>query len=664
MNYQVSVNKIKELFNPLEDRIFPVDISYTTIERLLNTHDIFPENENDIARTIAYRVANYELRELNIVIPYNLDKNNKQECASIFIGGIIDITAAIYLGQSHVICTIEGDSLIVKKLLDIDLENPDNIALEESDDTSDKITWKLDETMLVNTWGDKEFILSYFITGSATYEMKIKALINFMPSKLWEDSQFLCDLFLTSVDKNNTAYIKEITKIQPEILNKESFFEAATKDKRMFYLLWSNHYLPMFNLALHSQESYQHLAMPYLSYERIQELKPLMNKVKETFLNDETTVTKLLQSISFYSERGHTLKYIEPDILLQPSILRQLKEVMQYFNIKKSVPEQYLQNFDWLKDFFVILSGNLNLHNLKNSGKERNDLSIFFASWINDKDKVLEMLNVVKDSEMANLYYILPEKLKFDHELINTLITKNPLIFISLPESIQPNYIELYIEHASLVNYLPVELFSKISNRESMKKLVSKGYDKWIGNTNLPKKLAYDVELLTCLPNITKEHLDEEFILMIEQDNNNITNIMKKYHGLYEHLSKKKQRDCYIALHALAANYTELDPIVYNSKGFCLTAIELQPKVVDKIPKPYWNDKGFVIKLLAKIDEGKIPSKVLIHAPKELVHLLSFFEIQSNYSGFLQNYFLNNKLESQLNNKNDEVKPQIKKKKI
>lgn len=664
MNYQISLNKIKELFNPLEDNIFPVDISYTMIENLLENHDIFPKDENDIIRQVAYAVANYEYRELHFVIPENLHKNNKQACASICVDGIIDLTAAIYLNESHIIGRIDGNKKQVKDLLNVNLDHPDNLDIAPDLHTPEKIVWKIDEEMVSHTWGDKEFILSYFVTSSGSAESKVKALINFMNPKLWDDSKLLCDLFLSSSNPHNVEYIKTISKNKPEILNKLSFFEAAKKDKRMFYLLWGEHYLPIFDLSMHSKSNFEQLSDPYFSYEKIQELKPLLDSIKKDFLSDENTVTELLQSISIYAQRGRTLKHISENILLQPSILRQVKEITQHFDIKKAVPDEYLNNFEWLKEFLVILSGNLNLHNLKYFGEEKDMLIPFFSSWINDKSKVLNMLKTVRNSDIADLYYVLPENLKEDKDIIQSLIVKNPLIFLSLKNKQQKDYIELYIEHANLVNYFPIELFASIPTREGMKKLVSKGYDKWLNNPIIPKSLAYDLELLSCLPSISVESLDPELISLIEKDNNTITSIMKKCKNLYPKLSKNKQRDCYIALHALAENYTDIDSVVFNSRGFCLTALEFQPQLVHRIPKDYWNDKGFIVQLLEKIDEKKIQPQVLIHGAKELVHLLSFFEVKSNYSGFLENYLLNNKLENKLNNKEDNSSTKIKKRKI
>lgn len=652
MNYQIKVSKIKELFNPLEDNIFPVDISYDIIEQLLEQHDIFELHENDIARKIAYSVANYEYRELNFVIPDNLDKNNKHQLASICGDSIFDLTAAIYLDESYVVASIEGAREHVKNLLDVDLDLPDNLDLDKNIISDENIVWKIEENIVNYTWGDKEFVLRYWVTGSANIDEKTKAIISFMNPKLWDDSQFLCDLLITPCTyKNSAKFIENIINVDPEILNKPSFFIAAKNNHRMFNLLWLLHYLPIFELSSHSKSSFEKLSYPYFSYERTQELKPLLEDIKVHFLSVEEQVTQLLQSISCYAERGSTLKILEPNVLLTPSILRQLKAGTQNFDIKNAVPIEYIENFEWLKEFFTILGGNLNLNDLKNSGQQRDNLTKFFKSWITDKNKVLEILGAVDSSDIARIYYILPENLKQDKEIIAHLIIKNPSIFFSLPLEQQPDYIEIYIEHATLIEYFPIELFDKIPSRESMKILVGKGYDKWLIHPHLPKDLAYDIDLLMCLPKVDESKLDSQLMKLIEKDNNTITTIMKKCKNLYAYLSKNKQRDCYIALHALLVNYLQVDSTVFNNKGFCVKALEFQPQLVHKIPQPYWNNKDFIMQVLGKIDEGKVDSKILLYTPKELVHLLGFFEISSNYVGFLENYLLNTKLENNLKNK-------------
>lgn len=658
MNYLIPIKKITKLINPFEnDGVFPF-FEKTEVERLLSTNDIFVTKEDNsqtqLNKQLAYEIANYELKEITISLEEGSNFNHLED---IIKGNLINLVAAIYLKEENIVAQIKDPHKMSKKLLGVNLDEPDNIEIKQPKEVENFI-WTVSKGLVKNTWGDTDFIINKL--KSAKYkegeERKeiIDEIIKLTDPDLWKDAAFI-ELLL-----NEDKYF--INNMPEDFVYQNGCLNILIKDPEMFQVIWHDTYKDIF---------IEYKKDPTFLIEAPNEIKETIKQIEVAFL-DEVFVHDILLTSSYdhktlYSFLKDEIKYSKVilDLIYLEKITERTKVSIEYQNVDRiyldphgDIPDIYKNDYNWIKVFINDYAKQIQFDRIPGIGSyDEHKFDVLLNSWINDKEKIMDMVNSIEDKHFYHIYKKLPKSLKKDKDIINVLIDKNIDFFHLLSEKEQAIYLIKYIEETeNLENWKSPHIF-KIQDIEILKKIIDKGNCNWLTYDECDKKWQINEELIKYIWNNENQNIKKtrrnlidvnSIFKIIRNDKTMLYQLIDDMPSVYGWLPIDKKNDPELALKVLENNIdADVLQSLYSSRQFCIEV--LSKGISNHIPQGYWYEKDFLLQICNQVDMKKISSNVFSIAPKEINQLFEAYGINQQYEKFVNNYILNLELTKNLN---------------
>lgn len=641
MIYQVATHKLEPLLYVDDNQRFTTE---EQIEQAVAQGDIFPVSPDDglnFVRSVAYLVINPE----NPGVTINLGFAEKGELPEIVAGKAV-LAAQIYLQKDNIYAHLAGSEKTIVALLDVDLENDvanqDMIQeIKAHSDGLSQVSWKNLSENIQDNWSDIDYIIAQFEEND-TFSLSNK--IHLIPESIWENKDFLLRLLATD---------RALSQIPLEVAMKPVTIQALSQRPHALDSLWGQYYRFLF-LKEKADDDYSDWASSYAEKENY----------KKFNTNEYVRNNKEMIKADFISMLNSAEMMSQTKIIDNYPSTNKLAILYLLSNENKARPE--------IRDVVITTLGSTSLFNKQDLyasvwtffAKEAFDDGSLMAAilaktedltamgfsddyiwkgWIGDKEKVINVLdNLNANNEMyahgqdtvVRLFSNLPKNLLADKDVALRLMPKAAGLYSRLSESLQYDneVLNLFLDKAR--NYqlraLSSNHFFTLTDTEQIKKVVSL----------LPETMAYkncpyswrnnpDVVIFLASKMFEEEyHIPSNVIQTIITDKEKAMQLMNADNQCYKYLSHQMKVLPEIALSYIRGSYNreketlEQIPVqAWLSKDFCLEAL-IHEELAQYVPKPFWNEKGFVLKVMQGIDDYNYQPEILKYAPRDLVQIL------------------------------------------
>lgn len=669
MNYKIPLSKLDKFFNPFNDIHSPFYKKEEEIDVLLKTGNIFNKGlMKDNLKTLAYEIANYEPQKITI----SLHEENITEIENIITVGLFNLYSAFYLKKQEVIVEIKGEEKVIHSLLGNDINN---YIVKEGLTASKKIemvNFSINKKLLEDTWGSINFVFKKLQDSLKLNNKDRENIYKFIIPEMWENKDFI-KLIFSNYEILNKTY---------SYMFNDVVFEIIKEDLNQFRPLWNVVlYHRRDSIKKITKEKYEEnqniynelsiISSDKLSEEEYYKLSTSRSnifcyKVKSELIEDLDNAYELLKILDKWQDGLYEIF---------PQSIKYNEGILDFiYNNKISIyPNLYMEqeqynDYNFIKNFLIKYSEKIPFNRILSTSETNGQTGEFddlLSSWINDKQKVLELLDNIPTSHFARIYSLLNEPLRQDEDIIKTVLNINIDFYLEVPKSIRQKYKEDFILNGSdekrRNKSFPMEEILNIKDKELLINLLKAGNVNWLKNDNCLLKWKQDVELLNYIPtgheftHINKEDPLYETIL---KNKSLLIKIITVSHSFYSQLPKELKEDKDL-LEIMADKYNYIPDKLFSSRKMCLEIIKKNQKLIEKVPMDYWYEKEFILGLALLVDQKNVSDSVFKYGPKEVVQLLNAFEINKNYEEFLSNYFLHQKLEVEVKEKHNIKKNKI-----
>lgn len=696
MNYKIALSKLNKLFNPFDDKNSIFFESQDIITKYIEDNDIFTSdiyidsnlklkedyiNENYIQyKKLAYEIANYEPKQILI----ELKEENFTDIESIISKGLLNLYAVFYKSTvnndiEEIIVQIEGNEKVIKSLLGNDIDNYLTEEKVEDSFLQQIVYYEVPKNFLEENLGNSEYVLSQLEKTSS----HVKQLnLNLVLPNVWEDKGFIEKLF-----KN----YKSVEKSRAYILN-DTFYEILKEDRNNFSDYWEKvirfYQKEIINVTKEEYENQKKIYMLLNSKNYIEnnEEEILLNSkkiifyynVQQEFFENIDNLIDLIKSnknwsFSFYETASFEKKF---DKKLLDAIYNEA-EVDEKTGLAKTIidphynliQEQY-SNYQYMKNFLVNYANKMDFHKIFSIVETRFQITEFnkiVSSFINDKEKVLDLINNINDKNFTRIYMLLPYNLKKDKDIIKTVLSQDINLYLDVPIECRQEYKKEFILNGSdniISNKeFKVEEIINIPEKSLLEKLLKAGNTHWLKTIDCPLKWKQDSSLLDLINNVsnfTAVKAENPLYKTILSNKNFLKKLVIYSRSFYNNLPDEYKEDKEL-LDIMALVHSYIPSKHFSNRKLCLEALLTDQKYIVLIPKPFWYEREFILGVAKAVDKNLINKNIFQQpdVPKELNQLLIATNVNKDYEDFFSSYFIHQKLENTV-----ETKKIINKKKI
>jgi hypothetical protein len=643
MIYQVATHKLEPLLYVDENQRF---ITEEQIEQAVAQGDIFPLSPDDglnFVRSVAYLIINPE--NIAVAIAINMGFAEKGELPEITAGKNA-LAAQIYLQKNHIYADVTGSEKSMVALLDIDLKNDvvsHDIVQEinaQFEDVS-PVSWKKISENVQDNWSDMDYIITQFEENDS---FSLNEKIHLIPESLWENHNFILKLLDTD---------RALNQIPLDIAMKPTTISALSQKPRALDILWGQYYHFLFleekssrdndiwNQSYAEKENYK----KFNNNEYIKANKEALKNYFLETLNSEAMLAQIKIIDNYPSNHKLAILYLLNDEnKARPEVMDVVVTTLGSTSISG---RQELYGSVWT--FFsrsAFADGTLVAAIL---GKTEDLTSInsaddyIWEGWIENKEKVVDVLDSLNANDemysyafdsIVRLFSNLPKALLSDKDVALRLMPKATGLYARLPDFLQYDneVIDAFLDKAKdyQVRTLSSNHFFTLTDKEQIKKVVSL-LPETMSYKNCPYTWKNDTDIVIHLKSkmFDKEyHIPPKVIEDIITDKDKCMQLINADSQCYEHLSHRMKVLPEIALSYITESYNREKETVQKipaqawlSKEFCLQAL-IHEELAAYVPQPFWNEKGFVLKVMQGIDDYNYQPEILKFAPRELVQIL------------------------------------------
>lgn len=676
MNYLISLEKILKIVHPFTD---PESVFYQKedrIKELLRNVNIFPDTDDSLEdkqlKALAYAIANYDNKEIALYIPSTGEIESIEE----FIpSGFTQLAAATYLKHDTIVATLAGDAKLITELLKVDITKPDNIETLKLENNKDSnISWEVTPDMLQDTWGDPQFVIDYlYPCPSDEFKTKIQEVFKLALPTLWDDPNFIKEII--TIEPQFFYHLSHVNSPDTNNLKfKDSVYELVKENPQYFNLVWA--------AAYNSQDQLfyeiENLDTPLDTYstnedqqQQQQQRKKIAYQIKTQLYTNIDYVSDMLLNRKMWHDEVY--KQLPEDVKFSPKLLDTIYlgdnseiRICPHYRLT----EKHLNDTEWLENFIVKYCDKLDtarLNNYKEKTFNKDYLKDLYSPWIGSKKKVLNMLSKVQGKQFYQFYKVLPAKLRVDDDIVKAFMDYSHNSFTLMEEETREPYIAQFINNVAegiLSSYaLSNEEIFKIKDKNLLIKIIEKGHIDWLKNKDCPKEWKTDPELLEKVKTpgllVSGFNPDMDILNALAKNKSAILNILGREKNIYYHLPESLKSDEEILLGMLKIKIA-VPQNFYAKKEFCLKAAMVNSDSCKDIPKQFWQEEIFIKRFFSLIDDKKISKNAIQQLPAEINQVLSAFNIKKDYSKFMDNFILNQKLQNTTNNKSNAVKTKLK----
>lgn len=667
MNYLISIDKILKIVHPFNDSESIFYQQEAEVSQLLKNLDIFP-SENDSQKekqlkALAYEVANYERKEIQLYIPLTGEVDSIEE----FIpSGFTHLAAATLLGIDSIVASVEGDPKLIYKLLKVELNKPANIEISKADSSKKfNIVWEVTPDMLTDTWGDPQFVIDYLYPCAVDqFKTKIQEVFRLALPELWDDSNFIKEIL-----KVEPQFFYQLTSVYTDeaknLKFKDSVYELVKEDPKYFNLVWGASYdykeqlfREIENLEVPIDNYYENENFSTIGQQR----RKIASQIKNELYTNVDYIIEVLTTRKMWHDEVYN--QLPDDVKFHSKLLDAI-----YLNDEKvsiyphyRLTEKYLNDIEWLENFVIKYCDKLEpgrVNDYREKSFNNNHLKEIYSPWIGSKKKVLDLISKVQGQQFHHFYKVLPTKLRVDEDVVKAFMDYSHDSFALMEREIREPYISQYINGVSegklSSHAISKEEIFNIKDKNLLIKIIEKGHINWLTDKNCPREWKTDIELLNKVKTpsllISSFQPDKDILNTLSQNKSAILSILRKENSVYYHLPESLQNDEEILLGMLSAKLT-IPKHYYAEKEFCLKSAMVNSESCKNIPHQFWQEEVFVKTFFKLVDENKISNLAIKNLPAEINQVLSAFNIKKDYSKFMDNFILNQKLHSTPNTNN------------
>lgn len=659
MKLQIPLAQLEKIANPFKQmslEYLDSPLSIQEVEECITKGKLFPasgDSERDLLiKDISNKIINFNIQEsitVNIDQPYNMK-------TGWIVENISQLAATIYLHEDSdfndvaISVNIIGDENKAKKLFSPISEVLSNTPVSSKHYTT-QFDWTVSQDDISWKWSDKAFVLE---------NNNIKEIIKNSDTELWDDISFLKEFF----NKYNFEVVKDIVKsdLPQEYLLKKSMLKFAQSEAGVFLGMW----------------------------ERVQKINAISPPKKEKILKE------IIPALSNKDVLVDILYNVSQDLLAQfahhiPMALRMDEDIEENIyricnqaeygeklNLFNFFPEQYFEN----KENFIKFLDKVVQKDIMQGFNHPH----IFKYWQESKERVLSLFdknfNLFLASSnlrgLLSLFKKLPEELKQDKEIIQKFLQHGVIDIIGMLDykhQADPQLIELALIKGYNGWNLSQENIFKINDPQAQKNYLS-NHPEIVKDKKFPKSwLNNSDNVLTCLSYLKWSEIPDVVIQQIYSDVSLAEKFIYKEPSCYAHFPLKVKLNPDYAAHFLYkvdrlnlntdSKLEKLLPkgIWYNQQ-FCINIIKKNAAYIEDVPKEFFNDKNFLIKLFSleqSIDKDQF-ERILEKLPKQINIFLKSYEIEKDYMKTLDKIFLKDDLDKRLPDKTSDVPVKNKKK--
>jgi hypothetical protein len=606
MIYKAPLSKIKKLANPFEqvafkDTQFPLETEQ--IKAAIDSNNIFEdENESPLqnyTRKIAYMVSNYDEQ----IITINLESNSS---GWIVEQGSEYLAATIYKGVKYILADIKGSEKSILSLFG-EMEIVQDVPSDKKDEL---INWN--NIPPVSAWSNIKYIEPLIVKGLEQGNLR-QVLASIEPS-VWEDPLQL---------KNIVISLRGVVKFLPQhVLESEGLVEAVKDDYVAFGTLWTLYYKDNYNTD-----------------------NLISKAIKEKVFSNADMCVNLL---SYSYKVGFLYNFFSDEVKNDPNVIEKLyKEPTDQKLIDLLTPKSFEKEENVLKFLRKVPYCHL-------ESKE-----YIYKDWINNKEKLITFLHDKDIACMGSFYEHIPQTIKEDKDFILACIPKYQGVIkdLSHKQLKDMDIIKCIISNKA-TKEIPDDIIYSLKDKEIIERAIKDNY-KILLNINTPKKWLLNDDFIASIPSEHLHQLPEKIVNKYLFSEENCLHAIDNHPEIYKILSDNARANPVIALQLLdkVDNIKELLPLLdlipkslWSNKEFCLMGMT-NMNAINFVPAPFFKHKDFLVNFFERIDENKISNKIISFIPLEIQGVLEENKIDSNYSDFLNSYLLQQKLNTNLDDK-------------
>lgn len=607
-----------------------------------------------------------------------------------------------YLGQ---LATNAQDLVVESELPILGFEEINNSEVRMLLKDNYKVSWEIPKDLVVNSWADAEFVLNKFKNLSS--EDSINESRN-IPDSLLEDKDFLINFlslpytcysiknlidegrierktYLELCANNPKAFSVQLNGFMGDIITSTSrlITDILEADKLV------NHPTSEFhNVGVINEENIKRVGRFYNDKDvknRLDDLADVLYLEKNVFSNKD----KMIELVHI---RSGNLSRIDFEDIVEIGQLAtvEIQCDEDFRKVVKSAHDNSKRGFDRMS--IVCVTPPEYLDTKEKTVKfirsvlrtEDDNPRQVFPKYILDKftsdlDSVCrivdESIELKGKSFTDNLLHLIKESapldVQIDREFFKRLVLADNWSFPHYTVYASPEFkpmakaykdyilndeemFSYIIKHANpkTIGSLPVEFIKKIEDEKLLASIVASTPSLLEQDSELPELRTNIRCLVAARNNISRYNIKKSEITQAIQKVEDAVALAESCPTLFKKFPAEYKSDYMVSLTAVLNEYdniSEINPSLLLNKDFCISLLNENHRFERVVPKSFFTDKEFILKVFKGLDDGSLNSVILSSFPKEVTICLSAFDVsQGNYESFGNSFFVSQKLSNTL----------------
>lgn len=677
--------KYKKLFsylNPFQDNLPGKDYNFRieAINNYLRRGDNFINSDDDPIekdyKKISYMISNIDNIFVKLSVP--TQENDFSQMLVDENDNVLAYVALCYLKQDTVNVDLQGSGKFAKALFGVPSSKDyvfENTAVVVDNSNNTLVDWRVNESLLLESWGDKDFVLNVINNDN------IETNKNLIPKELWEDKEFFQGLVKKIGHHNNNNNIFNYLMKEHKY---NQFMIEYIFEKHDTLRYFKEHYLKDYKQYKQGNIVHENQA---LLEQHIVNNKTLMNWMRNLYNNEEIKLCfpiNMLQNQDLIVE-WYKIKLSGSYTDYNPIFINEYSSPTLQSYVVKQNKTWKLQTFDRLVDEF-----------LKDNRRSNNSLDKFysvFSHLIMDKNtSSSDFYHLIKDlpyskqsvyldsfmnyykkydSQLEEVYEALATldkstyqkkvvKIDICDELSNLIVEQYPQYFKYLEEKYRT--LENLKKHVRNNVSIESEELVKYNDKELNLLMITHGFaNKFL--ESFPTDYILDEDYL--IPLIQEKNYtikqNKAVFKFIEKNNNLIKQCIKVgWHSLVSpKVFENKELSEFLVGTVFSENYKNdtykfskddvvnlVNPVVFSNIDSLKNILAISRGGYLKHTHHLFKQKQFSQMVFSLFDSGLIINKDYLPVDVRLV--LDAFKVERNYLDFFNKYDLQNNLTKKL----------------
>lgn len=702
MLYEINLKKLSKLigdnFDWEDNGIYSrgkIDLNDKNLKTNLNEGIVGEEEWASVEENILRKAAQLIINNPTQRVMININLGDADGIPNKIFkdwNSVAQYMASKYQEQEKIICNIEGKEEVVKALIGkistpISFDEKKAIQFKMS---NPKISWDISKETLVQSWGDKDYALNQI---KKTNGDDLEKIFKLVPLEFWKNKNFIKEIFV----HKSTMFIGLMPR---EVMNdkevKEIFIDCICENNKLLSGEWYSYQNLLNNVQKNIYETMRKLKMDMdnipnstsiltnmglinkdkLSEEEKEELW-IAEKLYDKLFSNKAKCIEILIHPELSSKRIENL--FAPHIQLDEEIIELMSANCNSNSYSKGVlyklvPKEYFTDEEKTMNFLIkhvdacfnTYKAEMPEYIKKHFDKsEENTLKLMEAMSQSNycRDKYAEIyINLSPELQQSEriLFKIIDLKNTTFSTLDDNVLSKAHKEMIKNDKKIQ-DYI-LNVGNYQLFSNLDDKIIYQVTDKKHIVELVKVNY-RLLEKGVAPESWREDIDIVSAVgQNIRWLNLSKTEIKKMVSNTDTAKKLISYcYEEIVPKLPKEIKANSEIGLYVIALinnkgnlkyqNEEYIPHSLWINQKFCINALKQvnsSEEILKNIPKAYFKDSDFIMKLFKEIDDGKINIRILNGIPEVKKCLDSFGIEQGNLVSFAERFFGQQKLNDNL----------------